>query len=261
MSPNWHREYRRRATASHGTPASTFGAAVAEQSKTVDSALTLLTQVADAGESPTAASLARTLGLSRTAVARLLATLEAHGLVRRTGPGWGPGLGLLALAAGVEPELRTLARAELEGLAARFGETAVLSVRDGDEAVAVDQVVGAGGGSVVRIHYRPGTRHPVSVAASGRALLEGGPAGAVTSEGELEPGVRGIAAAVRGRDGHPVASVAVVAPVHRFPPDDEVAHAVSASARRIGDGLAHRAAPRASPVRTGGPHAVLPAGG
>jgi DNA-binding IclR family transcriptional regulator len=257
---------------------------VAEQSKTVDSALTLLTLVADAGDSPTAATLARALGLSRTAVGRLLTTLEAHGLVRHTGRGWTPGLGLLALAAGIEPQLRTLARTELEGLAAQFGETAVLSVRDGDEAVAVDQVVGSGGGGVVRIHYRPGTRHPLHVAASGRALLETrtatggatgtvtGGAGAVVSEGELEPGVRGIAAAVRSQAGPPVASVAVVAPAHRFPPDDEVARAVSAAARRIGDGLVRHAAPgvrpdppsspsRSSPARTGGRHAALPAGG
>jgi DNA-binding IclR family transcriptional regulator len=235
---------------------------VAEQSKTVDSALSLLALVAGSGGSPTAAALARTLDLSRTAVARQLTTLESHGLVRRTGAGWGPGLGLLTLADGIEPRLRMLARAELEGLAARFGETAVLSIRDGDDAVAVDQVLGDGG--VVRIHYRPGTRHPLSVAASGRALLEPAtdgpddrPAAAVASEGELEPGVRGVAAAVRGPDGRPVASIAVVAPAHRFPPDDDVAHAVTAAAGRIGARIA-RGAPPPDP---GGSHAALPPSG
>ena len=146
---------------------------MAEQSKTVDSALTLLTLLADEAAGSSAASLARTLELSRSAVARLLATLEAHGLARRTGDGWCPGLGLLALAAGIEPRLRNLARGEMERLAARFGETVVLSMRDGDEVVAVDQVVGDAG--VVQIHYRTGTRHPVGVAASGRVLLGVGP--------------------------------------------------------------------------------------
>ena len=246
-----------------------------EQSKTVDSALTLLTLLVDDtpagdGRPATAASLARALGLSRTAVARLLATLEAHGLARRVGSGWGPGLGLLALAAGIEPQLRGLARAELERLAARFGETAVLSVRDGDEAVAVDQVVGGRG--VVQIHYRTGTRHPLHVAASGRALLATSDPGPVVSQGELEPGVRGVAAAVHGGDGRPVASVAVVAPAHRFPPDDEVAAAVTEAAQRITAGLAHggRQPPARQPVappatppsaaHAGGPHAVLPTG-
>ena len=247
---------------------------MAEQSKTVDSALSLLALVAGADGSPTAASLARTLGLSRTAVARLLTTLESHGLVRRTGPGWGPGLGLLTLADGIEPQLRALARAELEGLAARFGETAVLSVRDGDEAVAVDQVLGDGG--VVRIHYRPGTRHPLTVAASGRALLDDPDRGSadtvVVSQGELEPGVRGVAATVRGPDGRPVASIAVVAPAHRFPPDGDVARAVATAARRIGGGIdgvdvtdasAYRPATghATPPPDRGGSRAVLPPGG
>ena len=229
-----------------------------EQSKTVDSALAVLALVAHGDGAPSAASLARALRLSRTAVARLLATLEVHGLVRRTDQGWAPGLGLLALAAGVEPELRHLARAELERLAERFDETAVLSMRDGDEAVAVEQVVGGAG--VVQINYRTGTRHPLEVAASGRALLDDAAPGAVVSQGELEPGVRGIAAAVRGRDGRPVASVALVAPAHRFPPDAVVATAVTESARRISEGLARRPAPDRTPAR-GGSHAALPAGG
>ena len=43
---------------------------MAEQSKTVDSALSLLALVAGTDGSPTAAARARTSGLSRTAVAR-----------------------------------------------------------------------------------------------------------------------------------------------------------------------------------------------
>lgn len=247
---------------------------MAEQSKTVDSALALLTLLAVGRASrpaPTAASLARALGVSRTATGRLLATLEAHGLARRVDDGWEAGLGLLALAAGVEPDLRAVARPELERLAGRFGETAVLSVRDGDEAVAVDQVVGRTG--VVQVSYRTGTRHPVNVAASGRALLDTSGAGAVFSEGELEPGVRGVAAAVRtAASPHPVASIAVVAPTHRFPPDGEVARAVADAAHRLGAALSPRgvlttppspsppAPPATPPAPPGGSHAVLPTG-
>jgi DNA-binding IclR family transcriptional regulator len=233
---------------------------VAEQSKTVDAALRLLTLLAEAGDQPSAAALARTLGVSRTAVARMLATLERHGLARRTDRGWGPGLGLLALAAGIEPRLRGLARVELEGLADRFGETAVLTVRDGDEAVAVDQVVGGGG--VVQIRYRIGSRHALRVAASGRALLPENAAGAVFSEGEIEPGVRGVAAAIVDDGGRPIASVALVAPLHRFPPDADVADAVCAAAGRISRGLTLPDAPlpHPGPPSAGGCDAVLPAG-
>ena len=234
-----------------------------EQSKTVDAALTLLTLLADQDGESSAASLARALGTSRTAVARMLATLESHGLARRTDRGWRPGLGLLTLASGIEPQLRALARTELEALASRFGETAVLTVRDGDEAVAVAQVVGGAG--VVQIHYRTGTRHPVDVTASGRALLPGAGTGAVFSAGELEPGVRGVAAPVVGTEGRAVASVALVAPEHRFPADDAAAAAVADAARRIslalaGDVPVRRPAAPAPPSPPGGRDAVLPAG-
>ena len=105
----------------------------------------------------------------------------------------------------------------------------MLSVRDGDDAVAVDQVVGRRGpaGQLPDRH-----RHPLTVAASGRALLDPH-AGAIVSEGELEPGVRGVAAAVVGTGGQPIASLAVGRPAHRFPADDDVA-AARAAARRIG---------------------------
>jgi DNA-binding IclR family transcriptional regulator len=236
---------------------------VAEQSKTVDAALTLLTLLSEQEGEPTAAALARTLGMSRTAVARMLATLESHGLARRTEDGWRLGLGLLALASGIEPQLRALARTELEALAARFGETAVLTVRDGDDAVAVDQVVGGEG--LVQIHYRTGTRHPVGLGASGRALASGGRAGAVFSTGELEPGVRGVAAAVVSSGGPVLASVALVAPEHRFPPDDVAAAAVEQAARRISHALARelparRPGPPRPPSRPGGRDAPVPTG-
>src|SRR5690606_3731407 len=142
---------------------------------------------------------------------------------------------------GIEPQLRAIARAELERLAARFDETAVLTIRDGDEAVAVDQVVPAT--RVVQVHYGTGTRHALDTAASGRALRSSDPTAVVRSEGELEPGVRGVAAPVLGPDGRTVASIAVVAPAHRFPSEDQVADAVTSSAQRISAGLSHCEAP------------------
>ena len=135
---------------------------------------------------------------------------------------------------------------------------AVLSVREGDEAVAVDQVVGGAG--LVRIHYRIGTRHPLTVGAGGRVLLDEHARDVVVSEGELEPGVRGAAAAVLGVGGRPVASLALVAPAHRFPPAREASGAVLAAARRITRGLTD--APPVPPPATveGGRDAVLPTG-
>ncbi|HET6949519.1 MAG TPA: helix-turn-helix domain-containing protein [Acidimicrobiales bacterium] len=238
---------------------------MAEQSKTVDAALRLLARLAESNGDASATSLARALGISRTAAARLLATLEVHGLARRTDAGWGPGLGLLALAAGVEPLLRGLARAELEQLAARFRETAVLTVRECDDAVAVDHVVG--GTRVVQIHYPTGTRHPLTAGASGRALLPGSlEDGVVFTTGELEPGVTGVAAPILDAAGRPVASLGLVAPEHRFPDRAEVAAAVRAAASRVSANLArhhagqHRPAPpeAAPPPGSGPPPAGRP---
>ena len=137
----------------------------------------------------------------------------------------------------------------------------MLTVRDGDEAVVVDQVMGAAG--VVQVHYRTGTRHPVDLGAGGRALRADG-TGAVFSRGELEAGVRGVAATVVGVDGRPQASVALVTPEHRFPDDDVAAAAVTEAARRISLALARDApAPRPAPSppsHRGGRDAPLPAG-
>jgi DNA-binding IclR family transcriptional regulator len=207
----------------------------------------------------TAASLARSMRISRSAVARLLTTLEVHGLARRTGARWGLGLGLLALAARVEPVLRDAARPALDTLAERFGETALLTVREGDEAVAIDQVVGAGN-QIVQVRYRTGYRHPLDVAAHGRALLAPPPTNgvdppAIVSEGELEPGVRGVAAPIFDLRGtRPVASIGLVAPTHRFPPVRAVSDAVRTAASEVGRKLR----PNHS---LGGHDAVLPARG
>ncbi|HEY8524807.1 MAG TPA: hypothetical protein VIL48_07595 [Acidimicrobiales bacterium] len=197
----------------------------------------------------TAAAFARRLRMSRTAVGRMLATLEAHGLARRTERGWDLGFGVLALAGRVEPVLRAAARPAIEELAARFGETAVLALRDGDDVVAVDQIVATR--HLVQVRYRPGTRYPLERVAHGRALLPGGPAdGYVTVAGEPEPGVTGVAAPILAGNG-PVASIGLVAPTDRSPPPEEVGPAVRSAARTVALQLGDR----------GGDHAVLPAGG
>ncbi len=217
-----------------------------ETSKTVHHALDVLGHLRAEGPAP-AASIAARLGLSRTVVARLLATLAAHDLVRRTDGGFAVGLGILELAAGVEPRLRDAARPVLTDLADRFQETAVLAVRQGTYAVAVDGVVP--GGRVVRVHYQPGTRHLLTEAAHGRCMLASlAPddpaavaadgldavrrAGYATSHDELEPGVSGLAAPVIDGRGV-VAAVGVVAPTGRMPGEAELADAVCAAAARI----------------------------
>ena len=90
-------------------------------------------------------ALARRIGVNPSSASRLLATLERGGLVERE-PG-GPyrlGLHLVALADRVLARLdvRDLARPQLRALVEATGETATLSVPDGEEAVTVDFVPG-----------------------------------------------------------------------------------------------------------------------
>jgi DNA-binding IclR family transcriptional regulator len=193
---------------------------------------------------------------------------------------------VLALAGRVVSELRVAACPALEALAGEFGETAVLSVPDADDAVVVEQVLG--GEHMVIVHYRPGFRHELSRGAHGRALLafadpalvrrllarcgeqtarrveETRARGYAISHDELLLGVSGLAAPVRDGGGTVVASIGVVAPVHRFPDPERLATSVLGEAEAITTrlGAAHgRSRPRQGRGQQGGDDGVLPQGG
>ena len=199
---------------------------MAEQSKTVDTALTLL-RWSPTGRGPRRPRSPAASGMSRSAVGRMLVTLESHGLARRTAAR----LGGRARPAGAGRRRR--ARAPGAGphrargaSPSRFGETAVLTVRDGDEAVAVDQVVGRRrrpAGPLPHRHPPPARPWPP---AAGRCSTPARASTRVRGRARARgPGRRRRRA--RHRRAEPIASLAVVAPAHRFPPDDEVAAAAA----------------------------------
>ncbi len=171
-----------------------------ETSQTLDRGLRLLEGLASAPDGRTVAELAVDLGVGRTVVYRLLATLEAHDLVRRDGEGrvW-PGLGMLRLSGTVHPLLRATARPVLRRLAEGLGLTASLSILDGAEVLAVAVVEPTW--TDVHVAYREGARHSRTQGASGRAMGTSQPW--VESAGELQPGAYGLAAplTVPGLDG------------------------------------------------------------
>ena len=235
---------------------------MAETSKTVHQALLALQSLRTDGPA-TPTELARRLGVSRTVVLRLLATLASHEFVRRTDAGFDIGFGLLDIASALELEIRDAARPALISLVEDLRETAVLSVREGDEIVAVDQVVAAG--RVVRVQYHPGSRHTLDQAAHGRAILayvDGEiaarrdlrairRAGYATSRDELESGVSGLAAAVLNSAGLAVASIGVVAPTVRMPAEELLAPAVMAAAESVAEVLTTTRSPRLDPAPVG----------
>jgi DNA-binding IclR family transcriptional regulator len=218
-------------------------------------------------------ALARRIGVNPSSASRLLGTLEAGGLVERD-PG-GPyrlGLHLVALADRVLARLdvRELARPQLRALVEETGETATLSVADGDQAVTVDFV--PGGSSVLSMARlgRPSIGHAT---AAGKVLLAFTGASPVAlepytertitdpealaaelarvreqgwaeAEGEREPDLNALAAPVFGRGAVLAAIVGLQGPAARLDAERRRAvlpsllAAASAVSRSLGRGEA-----------------------
>lgn len=173
-----------------------------ETSQTLDRGLRTLELLADAPSGLTVTELSGRLDVSRTVVYRLLATLSEHTLVRRSPDGRVRlGLGVLQIARSVQPLLRQAALPVLRRLAEELGATAHLTVVDADEALAVAVVEPSW--TDYHVAYRVGSRHPLDRGAAGRAILairQGASVGDsfVVTEGELQPGARGVASPLTG---------------------------------------------------------------
>ncbi|MQY16676.1 HTH-type transcriptional regulator KipR [Streptomyces sp. RB5] len=183
----------------------------AETSQTLDRGLRVLKLLADTDHGLTVTELATKLGVNRTVVYRLLATLEQHALVRRDVGGRARvGLGVLRLGRQVHPLVREAALPSLRALAEDVGATAHLTLVDGSEALAVAVVEPSW--TDYHVAYRPGFRHPLDQGAAGRAILKGRGLGAgathddaasayAFTHGELEAGACGAAAPLLGVTG------------------------------------------------------------
>jgi DNA-binding IclR family transcriptional regulator len=180
----------------------------AETSQTLDRGLRVLAVLAGSPNGLTVTELAGAVGVNRTVVYRLVSTLEQHGLARRDAAGrLHVGLGVLALARGLQPVLREVANPVLRALAEDLGATAHLTLVDGGEALAVAVVEPSW--TDYHVAYRVGARHRLEQGAAGRAILLGRRTGDgveaaerfVQTTGELQPGARGLASPVLGVDG------------------------------------------------------------
>ncbi|OIU87326.1 IclR family transcriptional regulator [Microbacterium sp. AR7-10] len=114
--------------------------------------------------------VATRLDVHRSIAYRLLRTLEDHRLVVRDASGrMALGPRMAALAAGVAHDLHAEALPELTAVANELGHTAFLAVLDGDEVITLTSVEPRH--AVANVAQRPGTRHPVTVGAPGKAIL------------------------------------------------------------------------------------------
>jgi DNA-binding IclR family transcriptional regulator len=190
------------------------GIVTAETSQTLDRGLRVLKLLADTGQGLTVTELAAKLGVNRTVVYRLLATLEQHALVRRDLGGRARvGLGVLRLAHHVHPLLREAALPALRSLAEDIGATAHLTLVDGTEALAVAVIEPSW--TDYHVAYRTGFRQPLERGAAGRAILAArgrtpylpgqrsaeDPPGYVITQDEAAAGASGAAAPLPGLSG------------------------------------------------------------
>ena len=212
----------------------------------LDRGLRLLTLIAESPHPLSRSEVARQAGLNPSTAFRLLATLEAHGLIERVpgGGGYRRGVATLLLAAGgIEEAIRRHARPLLEVLRDATGESAVVSAVGAASFAPLDQADGIHALSVRWI----GRRFPLTCTSPGKLVLAALPereldaflarpieactpltltdpgairaelaevrrTGIATSIGDHELGVIGISAAAHGDAGRPVAIVSVTGP-------------------------------------------------
>ena len=218
--------------------------------QSVDRAAALLKAVADAKSPPTLSELAARTDLNRSTAWRLLATLDAHGLVEHdpVSQRYTVGYAIIQIAAAGDHEaLVRRARPAVERLANKTGETASLAVAKRFELVYVDQVEAP---QVMAPNWlgRPAPLHATSsgkaflawltaeersallsasrlkrftsTTITRRALLERELAevrerGYSVCVGELEQNLWGVSSAVLNPRGRPVAIISVWGPEHR----------------------------------------------
>lgn len=177
--------------------------------QTLDRGLKVLELLAENPAGLDMTAVAGALDVHKAVAYRLVATLEARGLVRRMAGGRAAlGGGVMALAARFEPRFRVSATPLLRDLARQTQASAFISVAQGETCVAI--LVEDTDQGVLRVGYRLGSRHPLTRGASGQAILAGRPprpdepaaiarareAGFAVTRGDLQAGAVGVASPV-----------------------------------------------------------------
>ena len=177
--------------------------------QTLDRGIAALDIISEHAEGVAMPDLAAALGVHKAIAYRIVATLEARGMVARGAEGRVRlGGGLMALAGRFEPQFRAAAEPELRQLAARTRAAAFVSVAQGAQCVPI--MVEQADRGILQVSYRLGTRHPLARGAAGIAILAGRPprpdeppavsearkCGYSVTSGQLQRGAVGVAAPV-----------------------------------------------------------------
>jgi DNA-binding IclR family transcriptional regulator len=240
----------------------------------VSKALTLLDAFTAEKPELTLSELARRAGAHKSSAFRLLATLEAHGFVEKSPSGRGYRLGWKPLELSGRLlgryELRELAAPHMEELAQKSGEIVHLSILDGAEIVYLEK---RGRSQPLTVSTTVGGRSPAHASAMGKVLLAGLQAeeaqrllgsrplkrftpttitdrrrlgreleairrqGFALDNEEAFPGIRCVAAPLRGRAGRVLAALSLTVPAQRMGArrQAELKDLVTDTAARISD--------------------------
>ncbi|WP_226344716.1 IclR family transcriptional regulator [Agilicoccus flavus] len=222
--------------------------------QSVDRAVSILQVLARHG-SARVTDIAAELDVHKSTVSRLLATLEARGLVEQSSArgNYVLGDGVTAIAAGAarRHDLALVSRPVCAELAEAVGETVTVTIPDGDAVLSIGQVMGS---AVVTTVNWLGRRSPLHATSSGklflaawppersRAVLDGDlPAytertmtdpgvlareldrvrelGYATTSEEQEVGLCAVSAPIRDLDAEVVAALTVSGPSFRVTPE------------------------------------------
>ena len=230
--------------------------------QSVDRAISILESFSASEPELGVGEISRRVGIPKTTVFRLLATLEERGLISQS-----PetelhrlGIGLLVLAnnAMITADLQRVARPYLRQFAQELNETVTLTVLDGHDAVNLE-LFASPERLIMRVGW-VGRRMPIHATASGKAILAFRPEeeqkeilsealeqitprtitdrkkleeefrqvrrdGYATAFGELEAGLNAIAAPIWNHEGEVIACVSVSGPSNRL--TEEYIHEIS----------------------------------
>ena len=133
--------------------------------------MNILQLISDASVPMSRAELLKQCGLTRPTLYRIIASLEAEGLIEAVGDNryaLGARLVSLARSALAQTDVRRVAEPILAGLRDQTGETVHLAVRSGDELVYIDKMESR---EAVRMASTIGTRVPFHSSSVGKAFL------------------------------------------------------------------------------------------
>ncbi len=229
----------------------------------------VLQLIADAGCPLSRVELADLCDLTRPTLYRIIASLEAEGLIEACGQNsyrLGARLVALARTALSQSDLRQEAGPELERLRDVTGETVHLAVPSGDVMVYIDKIESR---EVVRMMSTIGTQIPFYSTSVGKAYLSALPPeeaaaiigrldrpaltaftvteadalaaqigearerGFAREEQENEPGIVCFGAPVRDHRGKPIGAISVSVPMFRLQDAKQYAEAVTSCAKAV----------------------------